>query len=341
MHDNLGSKDHFNDNMAFYDSNWVDAWHCNLIDNSNWTKKLTKNVINDVDCKAFWAFGEQKVGPFRFISLAGNFFPFRGVHISKGCREAITAVSNELTSQVDYAFRAGPTLKDDKFNRELVVTLKNKGWIVLTTALGWNYIVNLPIDIDELISAKRKKKIRYYWKAINKVGSGEIIHFNDICADRWKGVFSDLSQIESKAWISQKGEPRFLGVNNQRYWNQLIQNTAFSKNLNIWVMFLDSKPVSYVTTMDTKTTRFVLSNSYIDEVKDFSTGKKLYLEMITNAIDNQMKNLDIGFGDSGYKQEWGAEKKSEVIDLFAFPPTIRGRLTRYIFEIKKNLIKIL
>ena len=142
---------------------------------------------------------------------------------------------------------------------------------------------------------------------------------------------------ETNAWISESGEPRFIGHKNQYFWNKIVEDEWFSKAINVWIIHLNEEPVSYVISIDTKESRYVYANSYVKHVENFSTGTKLYYELILHAISCGKKMINFGLGDSGYKTQWGARASSVLIDLFAFPPTLKGRLAYYIFKLKTFL----
>jgi len=191
-----------------------------------------------------------------------------------------------------------------------------------------------------LIWPKRRKKIRYYGRKLEQAGNVEFKLFKSENSSTWQKVFKDLATIESNAWISQTGEPRFLGELNQAFWNKLIASKWYSDALSIWVIYMDGKPISHDVAIDTEKTRYAIACSYDEIVAKLRTGIQLEIKATTHSIGESVEFINTGLGDSGYKSELGYTQCGEIIEVIAFPPTFRGRLVYLLAEIKYRLDKI-
>jgi len=329
----------------FLRKEWFDAWTIFNDTDNNWHKEIGYKYFTDSDNNhAILPYSFQKLGPFKFASLAGNFFPYRAIPNSGESVELINNIADFLSKLGDvYGVRFGSISKSDEFISKLISCLKSRGWKITNSSLGYEYGMPVPSHESEYlesISSKRRKKIRYYGRKLADSGEVEFRLYKSETADVWKKVFEDLATVESNAWISETGEPRFLGDLNQVFWNKLINHQWYSDALSIWILYLDGKPVSHDVAIDTERVRYSIAGSYDENVANFRTGVQLELKAVGHAIDRQIRLINTGLGDSGYKSDLGYEQCGEIIEVIAFPPNLRGRSAYILARIKYLVDKL-
>jgi hypothetical protein len=329
---------------SFLRSNWFDAWTIYINDENSWQGNIQYEYVSCKNGCVLLPLAKQVVGPLSFTSLAGNFFPHRAFPFTGEPESAAVAVADKIsTVNVGSGFRAGPILFDEPFNEALLSELQKRHWKISINELGYSHRLVLPDEKDQYLdtlTTKRKKKLRYYWNSINKQGDTSIVHTTGLSGTEWTKVFTDLAMIESDAWVSNKGEPRFIGESNIAFWNSLANDVWYQNALNVWTLYLDGIPVSYTIALDAGDTRHILANSYSESVAQFSTGSKLYTEMIFQAIESKVNFIDFGMGDSGYKGKWGAEPYRKIVDIYAFPRNLKGISAYCAFYMKKEFAKL-
>jgi len=324
---------------------WFEAWDAAYRDQGNWSgaiQYLCARQDGDADIVMPVAF--QNMGPFRFVSLPGLYLPFRNIPARAGRQDSIPGLIGQL-ARIDRksGVRIGPIQADNPFSAALAGHFRGAGWKVLEKESGTEFILDLPATADEFTAGLNKKvrrNLKYYWNKLNRQGRAELKFVSGVSQDDWVKIFEGLAHVESKAWIASRGEPRFAGERNQKFWNHLVSDPWMRQAIHVWLIYLDDKPVSFTLTIDSKDVRYVIANSYDEKVADFRTGSKLYAEMILEGIENGIELINFGMGDAGYKSQWKAVGSSRLIDIVAFPRTLPGR-TAYFAALAQGWIKAL
>lgn len=276
-----------------------------------------------------------------FAAVPGYYMPSRSVVIfensARTAAQMVAGIGN--LPNVD-AVRLGPLPRTDTDLAPLLGAFRDAGWRLIEKDLATVFSIQLPNSAEEFerhLPPKRKKRLRYYWKSMCKAADTKIVHYNDLGVDEWCDVFTDLAAIEKAAWVSKSGDPRFMGDQNQMFWSHLTRDPWMRKAMHAWVIYHDGSPVSLCFTIDSGDTRYILANSYDSRVAKFSTGSKIYNDVIVDAIGRGYSTINIGMGDPGYKSRWGAEGSHDMIDVFAFPPTLKGTLVYAVARAKFGL----
>jgi CelD/BcsL family acetyltransferase involved in cellulose biosynthesis len=79
----------------------------------------------------------------------------------------------------------------------------------------------------------------------------------------------------------------------------------------------------------------MIANGYDPTVRAYSTGSILHAEVFEDAFDQKIEFVHMGYGDSGYKSEWGVNVHSAQEDWIAFSPSIHGRVLHAAMRIKQ------
>mgnify|MGYP000218123656 CR=1 FL=1 len=320
------------DDFKFLRKAWFDGSGMYFNDDQQDYVATTYGYIgNNESGYAILPYGFKKRGPFKFAMLAGEFFPRRGIPHSSINDDLVKKTADYLSAIKDVCgFRFGPVIKDDPFIDEVVKTLDKKGWRFVNSIVGQDFGMAVPKSFDDYhaeLSVKRQKKIAYYRRRLEATGTVLIKKHSDLTVKEWKNIFAELEKVESKAWVANEGDPHFIGPNQQLFWVSLVGDDWFKKAINVWMLYLDSEPVSYLVSLDTGTERYILATAYDEAVAKYSTGHRLQLEMLKSTIDEgEISYINNGLGNSGYKDAWGAEKYIKLADIVAFPPTLRGKI---------------
>ena len=219
---------HCDQDKQFLRREWFDAWSVYGDDDNNWSGGIHYGTISDDQEVAVLPYSFQKVGPFNFASVAGLFFPHRGIP-NTGVSKALADKTVEYIENINdvSGFRMGPVEETDPFTNALINAFKGRNWKLIRSSVGYDYGLKVPASEEEYlanISKKRRKKVAYYGRRLEKTGEVKIKNFGADTKNDWKTVFSDLAQVESNAWISKTGEPRFMGQSNQTFWIELANH---------------------------------------------------------------------------------------------------------------------
>lgn len=323
------------EDCSVFRENWYQAWsdQNSDVNYAEFSDQENRHVI--------FPYFIKKMGPFDFASLAGNYFPRKGLPYCGTSDELVSSMADFMeTLPAISGFQLGPVKKDDPFIKKLVKKLATDGWNLMLTSTGFDHGMAVPDTVDEYmgsISKSRRKKTAYYLRRLEKNADVEIKHHKSMDATAWQSVFKDLETVESRAWVSEKGDPHFIGIDRQSYWKALVQDEWYQDAMNAWIIYADERPVSYTVALDIGQERFVLSSSFDKEYADFRTGSILEIEMMRSTIEQGKVNfMNNGMGDSGYKGAWGNKEFQELYEIVAFPPTLKGKITYLIALLKKK-----
>ncbi|MEZ5758865.1 MAG: GNAT family N-acetyltransferase [Emcibacteraceae bacterium] len=328
--------------IRFLRKSWFQSW-LNLVQSSNsWTRNIEYIYVDGTDSNcAIIPYAYQKVGPLKFASLPGAYFPHRGI-VNTGPESVLIENAAAKLGEIPgiYGFRMGPVESNDPFVNALTEKLKQNSWKIITMTIGANYGMAPPASVEDYLSgfsANRRQKMRSHARKMDALGKVELKHFNDVDSAIWEKIFKDIETVESNAWVSKSGEPRFMGREKQTYWNELVKDDFYKKALSVWIIYLDGEPVSKKVALDAGGIRYYLTSSYDEKVARFNTGVRMEVEFVSDAIVKGIKYINNGLGDSGYKTQWGSEYYNDLIDIIAFPPTFKGRFAYMLAKLKAAL----
>lgn len=321
---------------------WFTGWSASYGSNSVWsgpTKYLS--VVSDNRLFGVMPIAFQSARCIRFAALAGSYMPFRGVVIFENSDLTTAQMVAGLSKlpNID-GVRLGPLPRSEGDLVPLMGAFRDAGWRLIEKDLATVFTIALPNTTEEFerrLPSKRKKRLRYYWNRMCKLEDTKIVHYSDVSADGWNSVFTELAIVENASWVSKTGDPRFVGEKNHQFWSHQAKDPWMRKAMHAWVIYHGGTPVSFCFAMDSGDTRYIIANSYDSTVAEFSTGSKIYHEAILDAIGRGCRTINIGMGDPGYKSRWGAEGGNKMVDVFVFPPTLKGSLVYMAAKVKFRL----
>jgi hypothetical protein len=311
--------------IPFMDRAWYQAWFDHLAGPAGWTGPPFGPDIDGCYIPLAWF---RKFG-LRFACLLGNYGPLRDVGVFNAAALPKCAEHFEVKG-VGAGLRLGPTSDGSPNIATLLSTLRQRHWHVVSELIGHEWI----IDWSEQgfssywasLSKKKTSRIDYYHRRMKKQGEVQIEHYHRENPADWTDVFAQLAHVESRAWVAERGEPRFMGKENQSYWRALLESGRFLHALHVWMTYFNGSPVSFLFALDGHRTRYLYANSYDMAVADHSTGSILWKMAFFDATERGLHRVNLGLGNSGYKTAWGAEPASRMMNYICFPPTVRGLL---------------
>lgn len=320
---------------GFIHPNWYLQWERCLLPDRDWRGpiRFLQASAHPGGVVAVLPLARQLKGPITFWSLGGNYEPFRG--FPSDCRNperTASAVAEAIESFADIrALRMGPVRADDSAVMALCALLDRRGWSVHRSTLGLTFEVAPGPDWNEYFSGLGtglRRSIRYDEKALKKLGEYRVAHFGERGAPLGREVVSDLATIESASWLASRGgTARFTSAKQQAFWTEIFLDPGLSRHCHVWIMYSSGNPISFCFAIDAGRSRYIVANNYSEKFSKYSTGSILYSAVFRDAIEVRgISLINIGLGDSGYKQRWGAKPSFELADIVAFRPGVVGRV---------------
>ena len=317
--------------LGFLNLEWYAAWEeCYLPIENPGIPVQCISLVDDADrTVGACPFFIKTFFGLRLLSVAGYYYPFRSFIVakdsvskcSKGFVEAIQQMN--LTSIV----RFGPTEEESPVTRNLLSTFTAKGWKCYQQDRGEQYFINLPEEFAQYknnLSKKMLGNLRRDTNKLVKLGTVEYKKFNDLQEDKWNCVIDDCSMIESNSWLDKSSQGKMRICGKEAFWKRLLKDKSTSEKISIWVMYLDKKPVSFNVAIDADGYRYGVSSQYDAAFRKYSVGLAMHFHVIEDAINTGIKIFNMGDGDSGYKQRWGAMPGTRLVDYIYFKPNIIG-----------------
>ncbi len=309
--------------VPFMDRIWYQSWFNHRGKPAGWVGPLFGPEINGCYIPLAWI---QKC-KLRFACLAGSHGPLRDIGLFNPA-SLMACVKHLEKNGVGAALRLGPVSDKSSNISALLGVLRQRGWHIVADQIGFGWVIDWSEQgFDHYWTSLSKKKlhrIEYYHRLMERNGDVKIRHYRHSKADEWKQILADLADVEANSWIAENGEPRFLGADNQGYWLELCRSENFLRAANVWMIYFEGKPVSFLFALDGRYTRYFYSNSYNKSVSRYSTGSTLYKMAFLDAYQQGLKCMDLGLGNSGYKTLWGAKAANRVMNYLCFPPTLAG-----------------
>lgn len=319
--------------MRFMVSAWYSAWAKCFLPHHGWHGPLRYLSARDSDgrLRAVVPLATQRQCGVSVSAVGGLYWPFRSPLIAMiDAQAACDALAEALTrTRSLVGLRCGPVPDTNAAVARLGDALGKQDWCVHRSRLGTAYAVDLPGTWDEFeqrLGKSLRTSMKYYERKMAREGTLEIRSCKGLRDPGWRSVLGDLATIERGSWqFKEHGTLRFNGERNIAFWTSLLVDGEFGDSAIAWVMYFDSRPVSFSFCIDCGDTRHVLANNYAEDVRGYSTGTVLYKHVFRDAIGSgAIRRIDIGMGDSGYKSRWGALPAFSLEDWIAFRPGLRG-----------------
>ena len=318
----------------FLGLSWFESWSKNFLPFESWSGPMQYLTISDEQDQTIGIFplAFQSKKYLRFASLGGYYQPFRGIPIkSNSTRDVFLALVQYFAKQKDFfALRMGPVCQNDCVMAELIDVLQQERWALRKLAVGENYVIHLPDNWEEFLLQRGKSlrfNMNYYERKMKKDGNFDICHSTSVSRHDWGSILADLESIEQQSWLKvEGGDFRFSGRKNKEFWFDVLSSHDTSYVVNVWILYFNGEPGSFCFTLDSGHIRYILANNYDEHLKKYSTGTILYKYVFMDAINKSMRTVNIGLGNSGYKSRWGASQGETLVDWFASPPGMVGKL---------------
>lgn len=329
----------------FLEGNWYASWSEAYLPRPNMKGPVEYVVTRDAQGAALGALPlvVVRVGGLRILSLAGYYYPLRGIPVHARQRDEVCrSMAAALASfRGVAALRLGPVEESDPDVTALVEALRAHGWSQLHVDHGPQLIVPLPPTLDEFEDRMGKNLRRNIRKGLNRMrraGDTEIRAFRGLPAGEWDPVIEDIARVEARSWIAQgSGEPRFLGESNSRFWKRALADPRTASAAGAWLLYSRGEPVAFTFSIDSGRCRYNFAGQHDEAVDRYGTGWIVDRDLLRDAISGGLASVNLGDGWAHYKSRWGAVAGPHLLDHIAFPPTLRGRLLHLAMRIRQRL----
>jgi len=160
------------------------------------------------------------------------------------------------------------------------------------------------------------KRLQRFERRLATLGQMEWRH---VRGNGWSPeVLEDLGRIEAQSWIAHTTDgsgAKFMSAAQRALWQAALGDPVIADRLAATILMLDQRPVAFSVDLDDGAVQYGIAGSYVRELKPFNIGKLAKYRAMADAIADGQEILDMGVGDTGYKQEMGAVAGYKMADL--------------------------
>lgn len=180
---------------------------------------------------------------------------------------------------------------------------------------GWSADVSeqdrcpiLPIEgaggeLGNLISPHFRKKLRYYWRSLDRLGRVSIEEPGDASLD---SMMDALFELHAARW-KKKGLPGMLAdETDQRFHREAARAMLQAGSLRMYATRLDDRVVAVFYGFADRDAVYYYLSGYDPELERQSIGTVIVAHAIEQAVLSGAKTFDFLRGAEQYKYSWGA-----------------------------------
>lgn len=262
------------------------------------------------------AFGPQVMGARK---VPGSYWPLRSPLIAPGCgvSDLAHALGHEASYNLGPVWRIGPARTDDPTIARVIEAAHLANWTILARPAGISWLVDL--DAAKANGWPRPsvgKKLRAAWRKLEECGT---LRWHHVRGSGWSGaVLENMGRIEAESWIARTTDGRgakFMTAEQRAQWQDALRDPMIAESLSAAILMLDDRPITFCFDLDDGPVRYGIASSYVEDMKRFNIGKLANYRSLEDAIAAGQRVLDLGVGDSGYKEEMGAAEGYAMTDL--------------------------
>lgn len=251
--------------------------------------------------------------------VPGAYWPHRGVLLSEGItpEQLIPLFSGRAGRTLGQVWRIGPMRGTDPSVALVCEAARLAGWRVLARPSGSCWVIDLAAARAEgWPRGSTAKRLRRYERNLAAQGT---VAWRHVRGEGWnEAVLDELGQIEAASWIARTtdgSDAKFLQPHQRAQWLRALTDPVLADMLCATILMLDDRAVAFCLDLDNGPCQYGIAGSYREDMAPFNVGKIVNYRVMADAIADGQDVLDLGSGDSGYKQEMGAVAAYDLVDL--------------------------
>ncbi|MDF7773941.1 GNAT family N-acetyltransferase [Sphingomonas sp. AOB5] len=268
-------------------------------------------------------------------TVPGSYWPFRSILIDSSATQAeLTEAFKHpmLRATLTPMWRVGPVYKDDPATVMLKRAAARAGWTVLKRRVGQTFIFDLAANEDGGWPRKStRRRLAGYERQLGLIGA---VSYRHVTGSDWdEAAFAALSAIEANSWVGQTTDgsgAKFLSEEQRERWRRMVCDPHLAKALSATIMFVGEQPAAFSFDLQEGSTQFAIASSYDERFAAGRPGRIVTWRQLQWARERGVTRVDLGAGDSGYKQDMGALPGSEILDLLI----VRSRSAAKVLKLK-------
>jgi CelD/BcsL family acetyltransferase involved in cellulose biosynthesis len=168
-------------------------------------------------------------------------------------------------------------------------------------------------------SSKSRQNLRRRERRLFESGVVKIEHY--VAGEVTTEILGRIAAIEQQSWLKRRGAAAL----HKPFYQKLLFNMAHAGFGSVWLMTIDGNDAAFeYVLVSHKKLQFGWRAFDLKYASSMSVGQILMMHTIRDACDNGITSMDIGHGESDYKQFWAKDNYS--IHRVVSGRGLRGRL---------------
>lgn len=311
-------------NYPFISFEWLSSFWKNYGKGGN-LLIVTTSELPDAPPSCIAPFMIAKKAPFHVLQFIGTgLSDYLDIFGNGNLTNSISEIFSRLNSEKgwDLIFLSD-VLFDEGNAQDLMDAAKAVGW--KTDHRLYTISPYLPIEGDwQQFLDSKSSNFRYTLKRrekrLQKEGLKLDIRF--VASDMLnQQIINDMTMIETNSWKFDAGSAKMQKKHDKSFYQDFLMSFARNNWLNIWIGYLNDKPVAYLINFDFGGKIWFYNGAYDHSAEHYSIGSILTHYAVKDAFIRNKKEYDFLRGEEAYKSHW-ASRSRETFQIVFYKPTL-------------------
>ncbi len=277
--------------------------------------RLSSAILHDADGVPVAALPFVPVGPAPIGAgaIPGSYWPFRGMVVADAIDDGDLAqlfADPALRGPLPSVLRIGPAYDDATLARIEIAALRAR-WSVMKREVGRSFV----LDIAGGQPKGLKRAVAYERKLAASCGA---VGVETIRGREWSdAALEALGRIEAASWIARKTDcsgAKFIDAERRARWRRVLADPVLAEALSATILWVADQPVAFSFDLIAGARQYAIASSYDEAFAAHRVGRIVTAHQLRHARAEGVEIVDLGAGDSGYKQELGAVAGPVLVD---------------------------
>lgn len=254
----------------------------------------------------------------RARKVPGSYWPLRSPLIAPDCDVVELAQGLERGRRnLAPVWRVGPAPANDPAIALLTEAALRANWSILSRPAGTSWAIDL--DAARAEGWPRPSTAKRLAKAERRLAQLGRVEWHYVRGQGWnERVLEQLAAIEQASWIASTTDgsgAKFLSLGQRALWRRVLADPVLADMLCATILTIDDAPVAFSFDLYDGAVQYGIAGSYVRALAKYEIGKIVNARAISDAIAAGLSVTDLGVGDTGYKEYFGASPAYDMEDL--------------------------
>ena len=275
----------------------------------------------------------------RARKVPGSYWPLRSPLLAPDCDVVELAQGLERGARsLGPVWRVGPVPSQDPANQLLIKAALLANRSVLSRPAGTAWTIDL--DAARAEGWPRPSTAKRLAKAERRLAQLGRVEWRQVRGRAWNdGVLEQLAAVERASWIAATTDgsgAKFLSPGQRALWRTVLSDPVLADMLCATILMIDDAPVAFSFDLYDGAVQYGIAGSYVSALAKYEIGKIVNARTISDAIAAGLAVTDLGVGDTGYKEYFGATAGYDMEDLLFVRSRSAARLLSNVWGRERN-----